>query len=160
MGFQDDAKHIKIPLRLTLKLIKTKLICRPLFAILKSFNGGKLKNMIYRLFGVKIGKDVFIAPNVHIDWLLPELITIEDGCIIGEHCTILTHEFTIKHGRIGRVHIGKQVTVGAFSIIRSGVTIGDKAVVAMDSLVNKDVSAKDEVGGVPEHEIKKLKKLV
>ena len=57
------------------------------------------------------------------------------------------------------MQIGKQVLVGADAIIRSGVTIGDKAVIAMDSLINKDVPAQDEVGGIPEHEIKKLKKL-
>ena len=92
--------------------------------------------------------------------MFPELITIEDGSIIGHGTTILAHGFTIKHAKIGRVHIGKQVVIGAKTVIECGVTIGDGAVVAINSVVNKDVSAREEVGGVPEHEIKKLKKLI
>lgn len=92
-----------------------------------------------------------------MDDSFPELITIDDGCIIGEHVTILAHEFTIKKMRLGRVHICKQALIGVLSVIRSGVTIGDSTIVAMDTLVNKDVPAYTEVGGVPSHKIKKLR---
>lgn len=148
LGFKDEAKHMKVPLKYLVRMLIIKFFQQPLFRLVRAFNGGELKNGIYRLFGAKIGKDVFISPRVYIDENLPQLITIEDGCIIGENAAILTHEFTIKHVRLGRVHIGKQVVVGAFSIIRSGVTIGDGAVIAMDSLINKDVPPQDEVGGI------------
>jgi acetyltransferase-like isoleucine patch superfamily enzyme len=131
-----------------------------LFSVVKNIGGGEFKNMVYRAFGMKIGKDVFIAADVFIDDMLPELITIEDGVILGLRSTILTHEFTIKHGRFGRVRIGKQAIIGAGATVRCGVTIGEKALVAMDSLVNKDVPPQEEIGGVPEHEIKYLDNLI
>ncbi|MFH1409605.1 MAG: acyltransferase [Nanoarchaeota archaeon] len=160
IGFQADALKSKIPLRFILRLIGVQLFRKPLFQLLRMVSGGEWKNRLYRLCGMKIGKEVYIASDVYIDPFLPELITIGDGTIIGEHATILTHEFTIKHARYGRVHIGEQVLVGAFSIIRGGITIGDRAIIAMDSLINKDVPGSELVGGIPEHEIKKLKKLI
>lgn len=157
IGFEEDAKHVKIPLKTIVSILKRIFIQKPLFKILRILDGGEIKNNIYRLFGVKIGKDVFISSDVYIDDSFPELITIEDGCIIGGHAIISAHEFTIRKMRLGRVHIGKQVLIGGFSVIRSGVTIGDESVIAMDTLVNKDIPANIEVGGVPEHKIKKLK---
>lgn len=118
----------------------------------------RLKNALYRGIGVKIGKDAVISPDVFIDPFYPELIEIKDGAIIGWGARLITHEFTIKHIRVGRVKIGKQAIVGAFSTIRSGVEVGDNAIVAIDTYANKDVGKLEEVGGVPEHKIKKLKR--
>jgi len=117
-----------------------------------------LKNALYRMIGVKIGKDVVIAPDVLIDPFFPELIELKDGAVVGWGANILTHEFTIKHTRVGRVTIGRQALIGCFSTIRSGVEIGDCAVVCADTYVNKDVPSHTEVGGVPEHRIKKIKR--
>ena len=116
-----------------------------------------LKNSLYRLMGVKIGKDVAIGPNVLLDPLFLELITIEDGVILGWGCRVITHEFLEGEIRIGRVHIGKGAVIGAWSTVRAGVTIGDGAMVSMNSFVNKDIKAGKAVGGVPAKAIK-LKK--
>ena len=141
-GFIEEAKKAKYPWRYKFKIFIKGFKLRiqsHVFGFLKSWNGSEMKNRIYRLFGVKIGKEVFIASGVHIGGLFPELITIEDGSIIGHGATILAHGFTIKHAKIGRVHIGKQVVIGAKAVIECGVTIGDGAVVAINSVVNKDV---------------------
>lgn len=114
---------------------------------------------IYRLFGVKIGKSVFFGPDVVIDYSYQQLIEIGDNCILGWGAKILTHEGYLKHFTIGRVKIGNNVVIGAFSTIRCGVTIGDNAIIAMGSLVDKDIPPNRVVGGVPAHRIKKLKKL-
>ena len=113
-----------------------------------------LKNSIYRLMGVKIGKDVLIGPDVSLDPLFPKLITIKDGAVLGWGCQILVHEFLIKELILGRVSIGKKAVVGAHSLIRAGVTIGDEAMVSMKSFVNKDVTNGEAVGGVPAKEIR------
>lgn len=126
----------------------------------KKLPSTRLKNALYRMIGVKIGKDVAIAPDVLIDPFFPELIEIKDGALIGWGAKILTHEFTIKHLRVGRVTIGRQALIGCFSTIRSGVEIGDHAVVCADTYVNKDVGDHEEVGGVPEHRIKKIKRAI
>jgi len=113
------------------------------------------KNWLYRKFlGVEVGKDVVIGPKVWLDPLFPQLITIEDGAIIGCGSRILTHEFLINAVRIGRVHIGRQSLIGSFSTVRSGITIGEGSIIGMMSFVNKDVPDKARVGGVPIKPIK------
>lgn len=101
------------------------------------------------MIGVKIGKNVVIAPYVQIDPFFPELITIDDNVIIGWGASIFTHEFTQDKIRKGKVHIKKRAVIGGYSLIRSGVTIGEKAVVAAKSFVNKDVQDHESVGGIP-----------
>ena len=109
----------------------------------------RMKNALYRFIGVNIGKHVVIAAYVIIDPYFPELITIEDNVIIGVGATILAHEYS-QHGlRKAPVHIKKQALIGGQSLIRSGVTIGEYAIVAAQSLVNKDVPDHTTVGGIP-----------
>jgi len=54
----------------------------------------------------------------------------------------------------GGVTIGNDVWVGARSLIMSGVIIGDGAIVAAGSVVTKNISAYEVVGGVPAKRIK------
>jgi len=115
----------------------------------------RIKNSLYRMIGVKIGKYVVIAAYVEIDPYFPELITIEDNVIIGVGSIILAHEYSQNKLRKGRVNIKKRALIGAGSLVRSGVTIGEHAVVAAKSLVNKDVKDHEVVGGVPAKKIKK-----
>ncbi len=115
----------------------------------------RIKNALYRLIGVKIGKNVVIAAYVVIDPYFPELIIIEDNVIIGVNATILAHEYSQDKLRKGKVLIKKRALIGAGSLVRCGVTIGEHAVVAAKSLVNKDVEDNSIVGGVPAKEIKK-----
>ncbi|MGE5621192.1 MAG: acyltransferase [archaeon] len=98
-----------------------------------------IKIFIYRLLGVKIGKGVFISPDVILDPHFPKLITLEDYCVLGWGSKIFTHEMSTKKYRVGRVTIGKGAVVGGFSIIRSGVTIGEMAQTGMNSFVYKNV---------------------
>lgn len=131
-----------------------------IFRIAMIIPSSPFKRELYRIFGgMKIGKEVVISDGVYIDPYFPELISIDDGTIIGSDSKILTHEAGIKHVRLGKVKIGKQVLIGANSLIRGGVAISDKSTVAMDSLVNKNVRKNELVGGIPEHKIKRQKKL-
>lgn len=109
----------------------------------------RIKNFLYKLVGVKVGKDVVIGPRVMIDPLFPQLITIKDGAILGWGCRIHSHEFTVNKIRLGRVIIGEKVLIGCFTNIRSGVTIGKNAMVGAMSFVNKNVNEGEKVGGVP-----------
>jgi len=113
-----------------------------------------LKNSLYRLMGVKIGKDVVISPDVHVDPLFPELITIEDGVILGWGSKISTHEMLKDRIKLGRVLIKKNAVIGAYSLVRPGVTIGENSIVAVSSLANKDVKRFEVVGGIPIRKIK------
>ena len=98
-----------------------------------------VKIFIYRLLGVRIGKGVYISPDVIIDPHFPKLITIEDYCVLGWGSKIFTHEMSVEKYRIGRVRIQTGAVVGAFSIVRAGVTIGKNAQTSMNSFIYKDV---------------------
>lgn len=112
--------------------------------------------LLRKLLNMGIGKNVGIASEVDFDGLFPELISIEDDVIIGWRVSILCHEFTQKKIRLGRVRVKRNALVGAFSVIRCGVTIGENAIVAMCSFVNKDIPDNELWGGVPARKIKEL----
>jgi len=131
-----------------------------LFLFVRFFGFPPVNVWIYRMCGVKIGKNTMIGIDVIFDHFHPGLISIGDDCTIGWGTKILSHEGYLRHFRLGRVAIGNNVLIGSFSMIRSGVTIGDDAIIAMGSLVNKDVPPNEEVGGIPDHEIKKLRSLL
>lgn len=75
----------------------------------------------------------------------------------GEHeiNTISSYPFTLKnHYTKGNVKIGNDVWIGQSTIILSGVTIGDGAIIGANSLVTKDVEPYSVVGGNPAKFIK------
>ena len=71
---------------------------------------------------------------------------------IGSHCSIYSHS-TID-GKQGAVIVGDRACIGAHSVIMPGVTIGEGAIVAACSFVNRDVAPGDIVGGVPARSIR------
>ncbi|MBW3022941.1 acyltransferase [Candidatus Woesearchaeota archaeon] len=115
-----------------------------------------VKNFLYRLLGMRIGKNVSIGLMAMFDVFFPELIEIKDNSIIGYNATILCHEFKVDSWAKGKTVIGKNVLVAANSTVLAGVNIGDNSVVSAMSLVNKDVPEKTFVGGIPAKPIKKL----
>ncbi len=111
--------------------------------------------LLKKVLRMNIGKNVGITPATNIDYYYPELITIEDDVIIGMDVNILCHEYTHNKIRLGKVIIKKRCLIGAFTKIRSGVTIGENSIVAMMSLVNKDIPPNEFWGGIPAKFIKK-----
>ncbi len=108
------------------------------------------KNWLYRTFlRMEVGDRTAVALMVMMDIMFPEYIKIGDNCVIGYNTTILAHEYLVDEYRLGEVHIGNGVLVGANSTILPGVVIGDGAVVAAGTLVHKDVPPGAFVGGNP-----------
>lgn len=119
-----------------------------------------LTRCVFRnILGMKVGKNTGFA-QVDIDPLIPELISIGDNSAIGWKSKLLCHGFTEKTSKFGKIKIGKNVLIGADSLIGPGVTIGDNSVVAMKSLVIEDIPDNELWGGVPAKKIKNLKKLI
>jgi len=113
----------------------------------------ELKSRLYRVIGMKVGKNVTIN-GTNLDIFFPELIEIGDNTTVGAYTTIITHEFLNDHWRKGRVKIGKNVMIGALGLVMPGIEIGDNAQIAAYSLVNKNVRPGILAGGVPAKEIK------
>lgn len=95
-------------------------------------------------------------------------ITIGDNTIIGSGCLItdtdshpiLAAERNLpdwpQYTKSKPIVIGKNVFIGARSIVLKGVTIGDGAVVGAGSVVTKDVPANTIVAGNPARVIKTI----
>lgn len=95
-------------------------------------------------------------------------ITIGDNTIIGSGCLItdtdshpiLAAERNLpdwpKYTKSKPIVIGKNVFIGARSIVMKGVTIGDGAVVGAGSVVTKDVPANAIVAGNPARVVKSI----
>lgn len=98
-----------------------------------------VKVFLYRRIGVRIGRGVFISPDVIIDPHFPSLITIGDHAILGWGAHIFPHDFDGTKYRAGRIAIGRGAVIGGFATIRGGVAIGENASVASLSIVIKDV---------------------
>ena len=90
-------------------------------------------------FKVKIGNNVFIAPNVVISAVTHPLEAVERRNMKG-----------------GETIIEDDVWIGAGAIILPKVRIGEGAVIGAGAVVIKDVPPKTVVVGIPAREIKKV----
>ena len=117
------------------------------------YSGIRIK--LHRMRGVKIGKNVHIGPLVTIDDVYPNFVIIEDGVSIAGQNFIITHNKPLEYHKhlseafLGPVVIRKNAWVAIGVIILPGVTIGEGAIVASGSVVNKDGPPNTLVGGVP-----------
>ena len=117
------------------------------------------------------GSKIIIGNNVGISGSTINAttsITIGDNTIIGSGCLITdTDSHPIyaaernlpdwpKYTKSKPIVIGKNVFIGARSIMLKGVTIGDGAVVGAGSVVTKDVPANTIVAGNPARVIKTI----
>tara|TARA_B100000378_G_scaffold146568_1_gene118379 strand:+ start:1147 stop:1737 length:591 start_codon:yes stop_codon:yes gene_type:complete len=84
-------------------------------------------------------------------------ITLGEKCLLAPHVTITASnyrtdpgEFVMDQPKTERdITIGRDVWLGANTVVVAGVTIGDGAIVAAGAVVTKDVPSAAIVGGVP-----------
>lgn len=107
--------------------------------------------------GMKVGKDFNRQQGCFLDPSHCFLITIGDDVTMSIRVTVMAHDASTKktlgYTKIGQVHIGDHVFIGANTTILPGVTIGDYAVIGAGSIVTHDVPARTVVAGVPTKEI-------
>lgn len=120
----------------------------------------QIRCALHRLRGVKIGNNVLIGLDVHIDDDSPNQIIIEDNVTIASGSMIISHQRDLtryKFGdwfgdmpfQYGRIIIKKNVFIGVRSIILPGVIIGEGAIIGAGSLINCNVPAYSLAVGVP-----------
>ena len=85
-----------------------------LVAISFVMKGTLLKNKIYRLMGVHVGRNVEIMQLTWLDHFRPELIFIGDNTLIGAYTRVTVHGYEGSgRFRYGLVEIGAHCTIGA-----------------------------------------------
>ena len=109
----------------------------------------RLKNWLLSRIGVTVGSGVSWGLESTPDVFWPERITVGSDAIIGYDATLLCHEFLQDEYRLGDVVVGDRAMIGAGAIVLPGVTIGEDARVAANSLVTADVPPRTTVAGVP-----------
>lgn len=107
-----------------------------------------------------LGEGSVVLSDTHVDCSAP--VTIGRGSHIGRHNQLFTHTHDIVSRDIGvmeapihsaPIAIGDDVMFFGDVVILPGVTIGDGAVVAIRSVVTKDVPPYTKVAGVPAKQI-------
>jgi acetyltransferase-like isoleucine patch superfamily enzyme len=119
---------------------------RPMFMRLRRFYFNKL-------WGMDIAPDCQISLSAKLDKTYPAGIHVGESTAINFGACVLTHDYP------RRLHmdtwIGKECQIGAHSIIMPGVKVGDNCVVAVASVVMKDVPPNCLVSGNPARVIEK-----
>jgi acetyltransferase-like isoleucine patch superfamily enzyme len=78
-----------------------------------AMKGTPLKNRLYRLMGVNIGKNVEIMQLAWLDHFRPELIFIGDNTLLGAFTRVTVHAYEGSgRFRFGLVEIGSNCTIG------------------------------------------------
>ncbi|MCL7763381.1 acyltransferase [Polaribacter sp. Z014] len=111
-------------------------------------------------FDLKAGPYSYIGPNC----IIYPKVTIGDYTMFANNVSIIggDHDFISPktpiifagRGVLEETIIGKDVWVGAYTRIKTGVKIGDGVIIAMGSVVTKDVEPYSIYAGVPAKKIK------
>ena len=110
-----------------------------------------------------VGKGTHIGDNTIID--VSDDITIKDEVAIGPNCTIYAHDHNYTHKEKAAwkggvepnpVIINRGAWVGANVSLLPGIVIGEKAVVAINAVVIKNIEPNTIYGGIPAKKIKDI----
>jgi non-ribosomal peptide synthetase-like protein len=124
----------------------------PAIEHLHVLDGTPLKNVIWRLMGVRVGKRVF-DDGVHISERT--LTSLGDDCVLNVRSKIQCHSQEDGTFKSDRTAIGAGCTIGVGALVHYGVTMGEGAVLAADSFLMKgeDVPTRARWGGNPATEV-------
>lgn len=109
---------------------------------------------------VKIGNNNFFNHNCSLTSM--NNIVIGNNCMFGNNLVIVDHNHISSNCHTNEyqtesIEIGNNVWVGANCSILKGVKIGDGAVIAANSVVNKNVPENEMWGGCPAKKISERK---
>ncbi|MCA9404408.1 MAG: hypothetical protein KC897_11540 [Candidatus Omnitrophica bacterium] len=114
-------------------------------------------NLLFRMLGAKLGKNVAINSSFVFDH---SLLEIDDGAVIGGGAIIDAHIFERGKLILRKVKIGKQALIGSHCTLMPGCEIGDKAIISANALLLKDskVEPRDIWVGIPAESLRAKKR--
>jgi maltose O-acetyltransferase len=93
--------------------------------------------------GLRLGRNVYIAPWCIIDPGFAFMIEIGDGTVFGPRAHVLAHDASMRRPlgltRFAPVKIGPRVFIGADTLVLPGVTIGADSIIGAASVVSRDI---------------------
>jgi len=114
-------------------------------------------NLLFRLLGAKLGKNVQFNSKFVFD---ASLLEIGDNSVIGGGAIINGH--IVERGRLvlKKVKIGKNVTIGSHATIMPGCEIGDQAIIGASAVLLKNsiVEPRDVWFGLPAESLREKKR--
>jgi acetyltransferase-like isoleucine patch superfamily enzyme len=136
--------------------------------ILSPLNYRKLRPILWRWMGAKVGENCFIGYDVWVDLTNTHLVEVEDNVHITNKCLLLCHQRKIDEYCVGddftklpyikaKIILKKGCSIGMNTMIMPGVTVGEGAIVGGGSLVTKDVPAWTIAVGRPAKVVKQIK---
>ena len=139
--------------------------------ILSPLNYRKIRPILWRWMGAKVGKDCFIGYEVWVDMTNTHLIEIEDHVHITNRCLLLCHQRILTDYFIGddftklpykreKIVLKKGCSIGMDTIIMPGVTIGEGSIVGSGSLVTSDIPPWTIAVGRPAKVVKHIKERI
>jgi acetyltransferase-like isoleucine patch superfamily enzyme len=139
--------------------------------LLSPINYRKIRPILWRIMGAKVGKDCFIGYEVWVDLTNTHLIEMEDHVHIANRCLLLCHQRILSDYHIGddyaklpykreKIILKKGCLLGMDTTVMPGVTIGEGAIVGSGSLVTTDIPAWTIAVGRPAKVVKTIKKRV
>ncbi|GHT61923.1 hypothetical protein AGMMS50239_13930 [Bacteroidia bacterium] len=135
--------------------------------LLSPLNYRKIRPIIWRWMGAKIGKDCYIGYEVYADMTHTELIELEDHVHIANRCFLLCHQRDLSNYFVGgdyaklpyykkKITLKKGCLLGTETMVMPGVTVGEGAIVGAGSLVTKDIPAWTVATGRPAKVVKQI----
>ncbi len=106
-------------------------------AVLEHLRGTPMLPFALRLFGVKIGKGTYMDATDITEF---DCVSIGDYAVINVGTVLQTHLYEDRLMKVGRIIIGKDVTVGAGSTVLYDTHVGDGAQIGPLTLVMKGES--------------------
>lgn len=108
---------------------------------------------LWKRSGVRFGRGVLVMPSAFLDLTYGWMIAVGDRTRIARDVRIFTHDASAQrdlgHGRVGPVTIGRDCLIAERATILPGVSIGDRVMVGVGSVVASDLPSNSRVMGVP-----------
>jgi non-ribosomal peptide synthetase-like protein len=103
---------------------------------------------LLRVYGTKVGKGVYLDCT---DFTEFDCVTIGDFCVFNDHAVLQTHLYEDRVMKVGRIELGRGVSVGANTTVLYDTKVGDFAQLGPLTIVmrGESIPGHSEWGGAP-----------
>jgi acetyltransferase-like isoleucine patch superfamily enzyme len=157
----QDSDKLKIEVNLENKDDYKKSFLRLLYnkfilTIQKKMVPMHLKNFILRTTGMNVGKDVCVPHDIYFDPYFPELIYLDNGCLIGGESKVYTHEIKEDKLILGKAILKERTLIGGMSVLKPGSVVNKNSMLMFFSDLDGEVPEGELYGGKPAKQVMKF----